>query len=92
MNKFFPCTWMGDRRSAVHRSAERKVIPSETEDWGQNGGLYRHRFSAFFLCPRANTIQHGEHGYGYFLNEGGGGDSGGKKVKGENGKKGSGDV
>ena len=43
------------------RNAEREVIFSETVDWGQtllNGRLYRHRFSAVFLCPRANAIQH----------------------------------
>ena len=76
-------TWMGYRRSAVHRSAERKVILSETVNWEQNGGLCRHRFSAVFLCPRANAIKHEENSQRRVA-----GNSGGKNGKGENGKKG----
>ena len=43
----------------AHRNAERKVFFSETVDWGKtllNDRLYRHRFPAVSLCPRANAI------------------------------------
>ena len=53
--------WVTASPRPAYRNAEREVIFSETVDWGQtllNGRLYRHRFSAIFLCPGANAIQH----------------------------------
>ena len=84
-------TWMGDRRSAacISKRWAREVIFSETVDWGQtlwNGWLYRHRFSAVFLCFRANAIQHRRE---WRRSHSQGGTSGGKTVKERgNGKKG----
>ena len=53
--------WVTAGPRPAYRNAEREVIFSEPVDWGQtllNGWLYRHRFSAVFLCLCVNAIQH----------------------------------
>ena len=55
-------TWIGDSRS-VSCTSKRCVGGHFSKNiyWRQtlfSGRLYRHRFSAVSLCPRANAIQH----------------------------------
>ena len=53
--------WVTASLRPAYRNAKREVIVSGTVDWGQtlwNCRLFRHRFSAVFLCPHANAIHH----------------------------------
>ena len=53
--------WVTVGPRPAHRNAEWHVIFQRLVDWRQtllNGQLYRHRFSAVFLCPRAKAIRY----------------------------------
>ena len=55
--------WLTADPWPAHRNAEQEVVFQRLVVGGQtllNGRLYRHRFSAVSLCPRANAIQHGK--------------------------------
>ena len=69
----------------AYRNVEREIISSETVDWGPtllNSRLYWHRFSAVFLCPRGNAIQHRRERLRSH-SQGGGGTSDGKTRDGD---------